>query len=89
MSTKSFLLLLASLPLAACVSTTPHWDSQFGQSVRTAVASQTLHPAAGARRDPVTGLDGQAALGAQQRYEHSFAQPEPAPPSILINTAGK
>ena len=89
MSIKSFFLLLASLPLAACVSTTPHWDSQFGQSVRTAVASQTLHPAAAARRDPVPGIDGHAALGAYQRYEQSFAQPEPAPPPILINTAGK
>ena len=48
MSTKSLFLFLAILPLAACVQTTPRWDSQFGQSVRTAVASQTLRPEAGA-----------------------------------------
>lgn len=89
MPCKSLYVMLASLPLAACVSTTPHWDSQFGQSVRAAVASQTIHPGAGANLDPVSGIDGKAALGAQKRYERSFAQPEPPPPSILINTTGK
>ena len=89
MSTRSLLLLLATLPLAACVQTTPHWDSQFGQSVRTAVASQALRPEADANRNAVTGIDGKAALGAQKRYEHSFAQPEPQAASLLINTSGK
>ena len=89
MSTKSLFLLLAAVPLAACVHTTPRWDSQFGQSVRTAVASQALHPEAGANPAPVTGLDGKAAVGAQKRYEHSFAQPEPQAASILINAIGK
>jgi hypothetical protein len=86
MSCKSLYAMLASLPLAACVSTTPHWDARFGQSVRTAVASQTIHPGAGASPDAVSGIDAKAALGAQKRYERSFAQPEPQPPSILINT---
>ena len=89
MSIKSLFLSLSCVPLAACVSTTPHWDSQFGQSVRTAVASQTLRPGAAANRDPVLGVDGKAALGAQKRYEHGFAQPEPQPVSMLINAIGK
>lgn len=89
MSTKSLFLLLAIAPLAACVQTTPRWDSQFGQSVRTAIASQAMHPEAGASQVPVTGLDGKAAVGAQHRYEHSFAQPEPQAPSILMNAIGK
>jgi hypothetical protein len=88
MSIKSYLLAAATLPLAACVQTTPRWDSQFGQSVRATVASQTLRPHAGVNADPVMGVDGKAALGAQHRYEHAFAQPEP-PPSILINAVGK
>jgi hypothetical protein len=88
LSIQSLFLLAATLPLAACVQTTPRWDSQFGQSVRTAIASQTLRPQAAANPDPVTGIDGKAALGAQQRYEHAFAQPEP-PPAILVNTVGK
>jgi len=89
MLTKPLFLLLAIVPLAACVQTTPRWDSQFGQSVRTAIASQTMRADAGANRDPVVGIDGKAALGAQQRYEKGFAQPEPPPASILINTLGK
>ncbi|WP_332876039.1 hypothetical protein [Massilia sp. S19_KUP03_FR1] len=89
MSSKSLPLMLASLTLSACVSTTPNWDSQFGQSVRGAVANQTINPAAAANQDPVAGIDAKAALGAQKRYEQSFAQPEAQTPSILINLPGK
>ena len=86
---KRLLLLLASMATTACVETTPHWDSQFGHSVRGAIASQTIDPNAAANRDPVTGIDSAAALGAQQRYEHSFKQPEPQANVTLINTSGK
>jgi hypothetical protein len=89
---KRFLLLLASVATVAtsgCVQTTPHWDSQFGNAVRGAIASQAIDPNAAANRDPVTGIDNAAALGAQQRYEHSFKQPEPRANVTLINTSGK
>jgi len=89
MWTKSLPLMLASLALSACASTTPNWDSQFGQSVRAAIASQIINPAAAANQDPVAGIDGKAALGAQQRYEHSFAQPAPPAVSIFHDVAGK
>jgi hypothetical protein len=89
MSTKSLPLILASLALTACVSTTPNWDSRFGQSVRGAIASQTINPAAAANQDPVYGVDGKAALGAQQRYERTFAQPEAQAASMFHDTAGK
>lgn len=89
MSTKFLPLILASLALTACVSTTPNWDSQFGQSVRGTIASQTIHPAASANADPVAGIDGKAALGTQKRYEHSFAQPEAAAPPLTTNQPGK
>jgi hypothetical protein len=89
MSRKSFPLVLASLALTACVNTTPNWDRQFGQSVRGAIASQTINPAAAANQDPAAGIDGKAALGAQQRYEHSFAQPVPPSVSIFRDVAGK
>ena len=89
MSTKSLPLILATLALTACVSTTPNWDSQFGQSVRGTIASQTINPAAAANPDPVAGIDGKAALGAQKRYEQSFAQPETQAASMLHDTAGK
>lgn len=85
---KAILILLAGLSVAGC-QTTPRWDRQFGSATRAAIASQTLHPGAGANLDPVTGVDSAAALGAQQRYERSFAQPETKAPTFLINTAGQ
>jgi len=84
-----FLLLLAALASTACVQTTPRWDSQFGNSVRAAIASQTIAPGAAANRDPVAGVDSAAALGAQRRYEQSFAQPESKAPTFLINSTGQ
>lgn len=89
MSSKSVFVLLASVALSACVSTTPQWDSQFGQAVRGAIASQTIDPAAAANPDPVAGLDGKAALGAQQRYERTFAQPPTAASALFHDAAGK
>ncbi|MDQ2820941.1 MAG: pilus assembly protein [Pseudomonadota bacterium] len=83
MPTKLLLLLTLTLSTTACVSTTPHWDSQYGQAVRAAIASQTMDPAASANRNQVSGIDGPAALGAQHRYEHSFVQPEARDASML------
>lgn len=79
-----FVLCALALLLAACASTTPHYDMRFGESVRATLASQVAHPDAGANRNPVAGIDGRAAAAAQERYEHSFAQPTP-PPAILVN----
>lgn len=84
-----FLLALASVSFAGCVNTTPYWDSQFGQSVRMAVARQALNPSADANRDPVAGIDGKAALGAQKRYENSYAQPESRSVSMFSDAVGK
>lgn len=83
MPIKCLFMFVAGLSTTACVSTTPHWDSQYGQSVRGAIASQTIDPAAGANRNQVPGIDGAAALGAQHRYERSFAQPEAQGASML------
>lgn len=68
------LLLLA---VAGCSSNTPNLDSQFGLAVSQLNAQQVLHPDAGLNADPVAGMDGKAASGAQQRYQKSFAAPEP------------
>lgn len=89
MRRTALLLLLASWTAAGCVNTTPVWDSQFGQSVRTAVADQTLHPEGASNRDPAVGIDGKAALGAQKRYENSFAQPESRSASMFTDAVGK
>lgn len=84
--------LLPALVLAGCASTTPQWDSHFGDSVRASLAAQVANPAAAAKLDPklaeVAGLDGSAARAAMERYERSYAHPESAPAPALITTMG-
>jgi outer membrane murein-binding lipoprotein Lpp len=80
-------VLLACM-LAGCVSPTPRFDNHFGDSVRANLAAQVANPAAAANPDPVQGVDGRAARGAQERYEKSFTQQEGPPPS-LVGAAGK
>jgi hypothetical protein len=69
------LAAVTTLTLSAC-ATTPHYDRVFGNSVRLAQAQQTLNPAAGNNRNPVSGLDGPAALAAYQNYQQSFSTKE-------------
>lgn len=74
-----------ALLLSACAATAPQSDARFGQSVRATLAAQVAQPAAVRNANPVSGVDGQAARAAQERYERSFAKPEAAaaPPSML------
>ena len=70
--------------LSACVPTTPQWDANFGNSVRTAVAQQILNPEASQNPDPVSGMDGRAAREAIVRYQKSFKEPPPQPNVFTI-----
>ncbi|MCC2974689.1 hypothetical protein [Massilia sp. IC2-476] len=85
----SLALALASLGagLQGCAQTTPQWDRQFGSATRDNLAAQVLDPAAAANRNPATGIDGRAAKGAHDRYQQSFAQPESAPPALIISSS--
>lgn len=74
--------------LSACAPTTPHWDTNFGNSVRAAVAQQTLNPEASQNPDQVRGMDGRAAREAVDRYQKSFKQPEPQPNVFTIGVGG-
>lgn len=62
------------LGLSACVQTTPNWDKQFGESVRTTVAQQTLNPEA-ADKPVAEAMDGSASREAVGRYRSSFKEP--------------
>lgn len=68
---------LLVLACSGCVQTSPHWDKNFGTSLRASLASQVADPAAAANPNPnpVAGLDGRAAAAASQRYEASFVRP--------------
>ncbi len=72
--------------LTACGSVTPNYDARFGDSVRAARQAQTLNPVAALDNDPVLGMDAQAAVNAQERYQESFK----APPKTfdVINIGG-
>lgn len=88
MKTTRHTLILVTLTagLAACTSTTPNLDRNFGQAVNQAKAQQTLNPDASRNTDPVAGLDGVAADAAIDNYTKSVrAQPEPA---TVINIGG-
>ena len=75
-------LLALACTLGACGSTTPRWDSSFGDSLRASTAAQVMHPDAARNPNPVAGLDGRAAAAAQARYEHT-ANNAPAPSTML------
>jgi len=75
-SFKSMLsVILASLVLAACATSTPKLDDHFGEAVNAAKAQQTLNPDASLNTDSVAGVDGEAANAAIDRYHKSFVQP--------------
>lgn len=75
MSLAATLVIGMSLQLAGCASTTPELDSRFGEAVRGTRDAQALKPAAPVSKDPVLGVDGKAAVQAQERYEESFKSP--------------
>ncbi|WP_426194798.1 hypothetical protein [Massilia sp. DWR3-1-1] len=65
--------ILLSLTVAAC-SAFPPTETASARSVRATLASQIAHPEAVRNTNPVYGLDGAAALAAQQKYEKSFSK---------------
>lgn len=75
--------------LAGCMNTSPVWDANFGESVRTVRMMQTLNPNASyVNTDPVTGVDGRAATAAMDRYGQSFRQPDNSSNMFVIGVGG-
>ena len=81
-------LALLGACLQGCAGTTPHWDQQFGSATRDNLAVQVLDPAA-ANRNPASGIDGQAAKGAHDRYQRSYEHREPQAPALIINSGAR
>lgn len=91
MTTRTLWLpLAATLLLAGCGSTTPHYDARFGDAVRSARAQMTINPdaglAAGSGVDGASGMDGRSARQTMQRYEQSYKSPPQA--VNVINIGG-
>lgn len=78
----------AMLGLGGCAGPT-QVDRQFGQSLKQVLAKQVIYPEAGRNRDPVSGIDGQAAAGAYATYQKSFVAPEPQTNALTIGIGGK
>lgn len=79
------LLTLVAL-LAGCGSTTPNYDTKFGDAVRQARYDMTVNPNAGQNPDQVLGLDGVSAKEAMTRYQSTFKAPPPV--TNVINIGG-
>lgn len=95
MTTRIPLLALAgsaacSVLLAGCGSTTPNYDTHFGEAVRTARLQMTINPdagkAVGKGVDAPTGMDGRATEHTMDRYEQSYKTPPRA--VNVINIGG-
>ncbi|RZT42921.1 hypothetical protein [Cupriavidus agavae] len=83
-------LALLGAGLAGCMNTSPIWDANFGESVRTVRQLQTLNPNAtfANSTDPVTGIDGRAATYAMDRYGQSFRAPPTNGNTFVIGVGG-
>ncbi len=87
MKTPAITLSLLSLfVLTACETTTPDYDSKFGDAVKQAKLKMTISPEAGKKADTAAGIDGKAAAEAMTQYEHTFKTPPPA--ASVINIGG-
>jgi hypothetical protein len=78
-------ICFAALAALAGCAATPNYDRHFGEAVRQARTAMTLNPAASGNRDPVAGIDGEAAATAHARYQDSFKAPPPPQPVISMS----
>ncbi len=73
----SLLALLVAGLTGCATSSTPQFDSNFGDAVNAARAQQTLNPDASQNTQSVDGMDGKAANSVMDRYHQSFEKPTP------------
>ncbi len=90
MKTMASMTALMSTVLTGCMSPTPNFDAQFGQSVRTLSEQQTLRPqAALENRDRVPeGMEGRAARETIERYQRSFESAPTQNQNYMIGASG-
>lgn len=82
------LIAPACVALSGCLSTTPIWDSHFGQSVRTVTQAQIIDPDAATHHPSTNGIDGKAAVAAMSNYNASFQQPPQTANPFVIGVGG-
>ncbi len=72
---------------SGCAQTSPRFDSQFGESVRTVTAQQILNPDAGAK-EVTEAMDGSTARQAVVGYRASFRDPQSPQNAFTIGVGG-
>ncbi|RQS69537.1 hypothetical protein DID96_17220 [Burkholderia sp. Bp8963] len=70
--------------LAGCMSSTPVWDTRFGESVRTVMQAQIIDPHAAEHTQSAAGMSGAAASSALDNYDRSFQAPAPKANAFVI-----
>lgn len=87
MATRTCAWIAALLLLQAC-SSAPRFEKSFGKAVRANLSAQTIDPRGALNTNPATGIDGPAALAAQERYQRSFVHPDAKAAAPMLNTLG-
>ena len=83
---RIFIAILVSLAVAGCATPPPsEVDQNFGNAVRAAIAQQTINPDASRNRDPVTGIDGKAGVGAVDSYHQTYEAKSSQAAPINVN----
>lgn len=81
-------LCAIALLATGCAMPPNEQEAPMGTTVSLTMAQQVLDPAAGTNRDPVSGMDGQAAKSNYDSYQKSFQAPQPQPNVFTIGVAG-
>ncbi|KAB0636608.1 hypothetical protein [Burkholderia latens] len=81
---RAALAVPLAFALAGCMSSTPVWDSRFGDSVRTVMRAQIIDPHAAEHATSAPGVDGAAAAAALDNYDKSFKQVQPPANAFVI-----
>lgn len=85
---RAVLVLPFCMALGGCLSSSPIWDAHAGDAVRTVVKAQIIDPHAGEHTPSTAGIDGKAAVSAQDAYDKSFRQPDPPANNFVIDIGG-
>ncbi|MBY8606222.1 MAG: hypothetical protein IOC39_17365 [Burkholderia sp.] len=80
---RAALAVPLAFALAGCMSSTPVWDTRFGESVRAVTQAQIIDPHA-AEHAASSGVDGGAATAALDNYDKSFKQTVPPANAFVI-----
>lgn len=88
-SKRRFIWVVGAMALMLCTGCAGHsrLALDYRHSYHLAKSNQILNPEAGKQLEPVTGLDGKAAINEYERYQASFAEP-PALPEFSISIGG-